>query len=343
MLYQNNAVRLSQSRLARGSRTIRNFTKVIWNLLFKVRLQADFPLTFHKLVSIFIAGCLLNVLATHAYAQVFGLLAVQFAKLNISVIDQLASRPSDLVSTLGYKLVCFEQYLFSTYGQEKVQGSILAIAMAGCFVFAFGLQIFFMRWCFKKAGVTSFTKAIALNLDSVNGSWKKVLLYVLLFAFFVFAPAQLALELVPRGPVIDPAAQYMKTLSGVFWWLNTVLIVLIGPILEEIIFRGVLMNGLRTSLTQLRLPNWVPQFVRKFFSLRLFHMVSKPTLANIMALVLSSVLFAACHLTPSGFPDLMITAMVCGWLYLRSGTLWCPIWLHVLNNLVTLIVTNLPR
>ena len=355
MLYQIFAAWLSQSRLARGSRNLRDFTKErellakLWSFAFKVQLKADFPLTFHKLVGIFLAGCLCNVLATQAYAQVTEFVFVQFAQFNMSLIDHLANHanelsefPATLVYSVANSFVSFEQSLFNTYGPRQIQASLLALAMAGCFAFAFGLQILFMRWCFKKAGITSFTKSIALNLDSVNGSWKKVLLYVLLFAVLVFAPAQWALELIPRGVVVDPAAQYLKTLSGVFWWITVFLMVVVGPVLEEIIFRGVLMNGLRASIMQLRLPRWSPQILRKLLELRLFQRIPKHTFANIFALVASSLIFAACHLTMTGFPDLTITALVCGWLYLRSGTLWCPILLHVLNNLVTLVVTNWP-
>ncbi len=79
-------------------------------------------------------------------------------------------------------------------------------------------------------------------------------------------------------------------------------IVVIGPIVEEMLFRGYL----QTALSK-RMKPW-------------------------LAIVLASGAFAAIHLQPAAFPMLALVGGVFGFLYHRTGSLRVSMALHMLNN-----------
>jgi uncharacterized protein len=88
-----------------------------------------------------------------------------------------------------------------------------------------------------------------------------------------------------------------------------VLIVVIGaPVIEELFFRGLLLRSLERR--------W----------------------GSAVALVVSSVVFAAIHLEPRLLPGHLIFGFLAGWLTLRSGRLGPAIWAHVGFNGVTVAV-----
>lgn len=82
--------------------------------------------------------------------------------------------------------------------------------------------------------------------------------------------------------------------------LSFLLIVVIAPVLEEAIFRGILLH------------RWSEKY------------------GSIKAIVFSSLLFAVFH------PDILgafVFGVAMGYLYFKTGTLWVPILCHALNNL----------
>lgn len=83
--------------------------------------------------------------------------------------------------------------------------------------------------------------------------------------------------------------------------------VLIAPISEEIFFRGFLLQGLR-----LNMPAWA-------------------------AILLSSLIFAAAHLSLGSFPILFILAIFLGILRVATRSIWPGVILHTLNNSLTLL------
>jgi membrane protease YdiL (CAAX protease family)/uncharacterized RDD family membrane protein YckC len=90
------------------------------------------------------------------------------------------------------------------------------------------------------------------------------------------------------------------------------LIVAAAPLSEEIFFRGFMYGGLRR-----RLPVWV-------------------------AAGISGVVFGFVHYTgPDSIgvvPQLAVLGILLAWLYERTGSLWPPILLHLLNNSLALVV-----
>ncbi len=81
-------------------------------------------------------------------------------------------------------------------------------------------------------------------------------------------------------------------------------IALLGPVCEEVTFRGVLQGYL-----QQRLRPW-------------------------MAVFISAFLFGLIHGNPAQIPFAFALGLLLGWLFLRSGSLWPGLLAHVINNTV---------
>jgi uncharacterized protein len=87
-------------------------------------------------------------------------------------------------------------------------------------------------------------------------------------------------------------------------------IAIAAPLVEELLFRGLLQNALRKYL-----PVWG-------------------------AIILSSFLFSLVHLQPYAIPGLMSLGIAFGYLYHRTGSLRTNIILHMANNALALILTQ---
>lgn len=90
------------------------------------------------------------------------------------------------------------------------------------------------------------------------------------------------------------------------------LVVSLGPLVEELLFRGALLSALLRRVGT----GW--------------------------AIALSSLLFACVHLPDLGFlwyavPNLALLAAVLAWLRLRSGSLWPAVVAHGVNNLLAVV------
>ncbi len=88
-------------------------------------------------------------------------------------------------------------------------------------------------------------------------------------------------------------------------------VIIVAPIYEEIIFRGVLLRGMAKKIN----PN--------------------------IAIVVSALLFAIVHMNiPQGI-NAFFLGLVVGFIYLRSGSIYLSIFAHLVNNLLALSVTSL--
>jgi len=90
------------------------------------------------------------------------------------------------------------------------------------------------------------------------------------------------------------------------------LVVSIGPMVEELLFRGVLLSA-----------------------------IARYT-GNGAAIVLSAVLFACVHLPDLSFlwyalPNLALLGLVLGWLRVQSGSIWPAVVAHGMNNLLAVV------
>lgn len=90
--------------------------------------------------------------------------------------------------------------------------------------------------------------------------------------------------------------------------LSAVALIVIAPVVEEIIFRGILL----------------PVFIKRF--------------GMIAAAVITSLLFGLVHLQLNVFIVTFVLGLLLAWLYYRTLSLWPAIILHSLKNLVAFLV-----
>ena len=150
---------------------------------------------------------------------------------------------------------------------------------------------------------------------SVTPSWKQW--KTCLVATFAFLLAVMAFEVIVGGRVISFQHRLSTTpLIGLLSFL-------FSPLLEEILFRGLVMKEL-SALSPLAVAN-----------------------------ILTSLLFAAVHLpywlSHGGYTPTMaanvfgvfLFSLLAGWVFAKSGSIWPPTLAHVLNNIVSsLLVTR---
>ena len=85
-------------------------------------------------------------------------------------------------------------------------------------------------------------------------------------------------------------------------------IVIAAPILEELIFRGIILNGLLKSNSPLK------------------------------SIIISSLLFGLVHLNPWQFIGASILGSLSGWVYFKTNKLTLPIIIHMTNNFLGFLV-----
>lgn len=94
--------------------------------------------------------------------------------------------------------------------------------------------------------------------------------------------------------------------TGVYSFIT---IVIAAPILEELIFRGFILNGLLKSYSPLK------------------------------AIIISSLLFGLVHLNPWQFIGASIGGILSGWVYFKTNKITLPIIIHMTNNFLALLVS----
>gem|GEM_PF-1724071 len=102
---------------------------------------------------------------------------------------------------------------------------------------------------------------------------------------------------------IQPTAPLIQSLFSASPFLTVISVGVIGPVAEEVIFRGFLDNALQ-------------RHVRPFVSI-----------------MIVSLVFSLIHFQAEFIPQLFFVGFVLGWVKVRTGTLWAPVLLHVLNNI----------
>jgi membrane protease YdiL (CAAX protease family) len=89
------------------------------------------------------------------------------------------------------------------------------------------------------------------------------------------------------------------------------LLVVVAPITEEPLFRGLILQGFLKQYTMRR------------------------------SIVVSAVLFALMHLNPLQFPTAFVLGLLFGWWRVRTRSLWPCVWGHMLNNGLPVVIAML--
>jgi len=120
-------------------------------------------------------------------------------------------------------------------------------------------------------------------------------------------------QLLAHGQTVSQDIQQLGANTPLAWRIPLVLVVVsLGPVVEELLFRGVLLSTL--------LQRWGPGW----------------------AVAVSSLMFALVHLPGLqwqwfGLPDLLLLALLLAWLRLRSGSIWPGVLAHGINNLLAVV------
>jgi uncharacterized protein len=132
--------------------------------------------------------------------------------------------------------------------------------------------------------------------------WKITLWYLPLLAGLVVLLLELMAVVTHILPVSSWLMELMRRLMEESLWLALLFGGLIGPLLEEMLFRGLILRG----------------FLDRY----------KPW----HAILLSALLFGVFHLNVWQFFTAFFLGLLLGWLYWKTGSLWPCFILHALHN-----------
>ncbi len=145
-------------------------------------------------------------------------------------------------------------------------------------------------------GKMSLVKALALAVPLIIG----VYIFNFLYATYVIPGIDMQKE------ITDLIKNIPRTPLNIA--LGFTAIAILAPLVEELLFRGLLQNALANKL---------PAFA---------------------AIAVSSFVFALIHLQPYAIPPLMILGAAFGYIYHKTGSLRINILLHAANNAVALMM-----
>ncbi len=91
------------------------------------------------------------------------------------------------------------------------------------------------------------------------------------------------------------------------WWGAFFKVVVIAPIIEELIFRGIILNGLRKNYS------------------------------TGTAIFISALLFSLFHLNPWQMPATLVLGLLLGWILIRTRSILLAILGHAINNFLVLL------
>ena len=124
--------------------------------------------------------------------------------------------------------------------------------------------------------------------------------------YLLLIPATLAMLIINATvisliPMPDSILEMFSQLMG-GGWLSFVTVALAAPVLEELIFRGVILDS----------------FLKRI----------SPT----KAIIWSSIIFGIAHANPWQFIAAFSIGLIVGWIYYRTKSIWPGILLHFVNN-----------
>lgn len=201
---------------------------------------------------------------------------------------------------------------------QHIDAKVFAAAFElGAYVVMFGGCILLLR-AFVRSGrslaeLTSSTCSLLRN-NIIKVAGIGVIGYVAAMII-----TTLVYQFIPLPEPASPAGDFAKTLPDTAFIFFAISACIAAPLMEEMLFRGLLQNMFRGSLRASALGR---------FSTRA---------ADAVAIVLIAALFAIAHGTLSGFPPLFVTGLVLGIVYARTNNLWASIAIHAVNNIIATI------
>lgn len=210
----------------------------------------------------------------------------------------------DLSFTVGGIVVLFILLIFVTiWLASKLPNEKILIYINGFLTQLSFLLLILTLKSFRKKSWSD----LGWHFLSFKKIWSQIfLLYLLTTLINLFY----AFYLYQHGFAPPDTSVYTKLLAHSTWFtylLNLLLFVIIAPLIEETLFRGIVFGSLRTYFSK-----WI-------------------------AAVISAVLFSAIHLQFYGLFPRFILGLVLVHLYEQNHSLYPPIIFHSLNNLIAMI------
>jgi membrane protease YdiL (CAAX protease family) len=224
------------------------------------------------------------------------------------------------------------------------QGALLSVvvldaAVAGLVVGGFWLSVLLMRSLGNKVGYSLVPLGFSrpeggvfrgIFLGMFVGAFAIVLSFVVNpLSVFVLERLGYSTESTVQRPFMEGLAGWVRESPGLAVGAIILVVVVLGPAAEELVFRGVVFNGLY------RLGSW--------FGTRSMGEVSPTMLPGktifVFSALASSVLFSLLHLEPVLLPTLLILAIILCYLFQRTGSLLPCIVAHAtFNSFATTII-----
>lgn len=195
-------------------------------------------------------------------------------------------------------IVTLPAYYWEDFYNVALPLSFLAGGVSAIFLLLIYLKI---KW-----------KTIVEHLKTSPSIWVMILSPLLFIFALPFAEFTTSLIPTTGHPVLE--GLYKSTIEAFEMMLDYkvagfITVCILAPILEEILFRGILLRGM-------------------------LHQGINPAIA----IVLSSFLFGMAHMNPWQFIGAGILGAIFAYVYYRTKSLWICIFLHSLNNTISFIL-----
>ena len=214
---------------------------------------------------------------------------------------------------------------------------VMGAGAAGAVIGGFWLAVFWMRSLGRKVGYSlaplGFSRPSGGILAGIGAGMAVGIGAVLLgmivnpISIFVLERLGYSTESTVQQPFMQGLVGWVQESPGVAIPAIVLIVVLFGPAVEELVFRGAIFNGLYR--------------LGAFVSTRSFgkdHGRSSTKTIFIASALASSVMFALLHLEPVLLPVLLILAITLCALFQRTGSLLPPFVAHATFNSVAAVL-----
>lgn len=142
--------------------------------------------------------------------------------------------------------------------------------------------------------------------------WRNTFIPLTIIGLFLsFSVSYIIGELMTYTPGYDAILEfYLSVFENLHPLVMLLGGVLIGPICEEIIFRGIILEG----------------FLAKYTTKK--------------AIIYSALIFGIIHFIPIQVVNAFFMGIVLGWIYIKTKSLWVCIGIHVLNNAIAFFAAD---
>lgn len=206
------------------------------------------------------------------------------------------------------------------YPNVKQSWGIVGIAILSMLLFSpiniilskiFGKEISFLVYYLLAMGVPFGIAHLIRNkrtgISKYNFSFSSIKIMVLVSISIVAIQTGIVSPIVNSIPMPEFMQKIFLEFAGQNGVCSFIAIVIAAPVIEELIFRGIILHGL--------LQRYSP----------------------IKSIIISSVLFGIVHLNPWQFISALIIGAFSGWVYYRTSKLTLSIIIHSINNLFAFI------